>query len=288
MRILLITAAGLLARAIEKAANEAADIEPVRLAVDDLAQIRLQEWLAHQQIAYVLVVGSEQKPIQAEVPMAMVVKACEDSNIPLIMSSSDRVFGRRHHQAWPSHAPTGPEDKKGQALVALECAVRTLEQHLIVRFGPLFGLGSGGRIEKILAGQITSWDADVRRSFTCAEDAANVLLAMLRQVDCKVEPKLWGTYHYGNTRSLSELAFGRMLHDEAKIIFPELKLASLPTLSDSAEKLRRDLDCETTLATFGIKQQPVRNWIVRCLKALLDNNQLKPEQRQAESSDTKP
>lgn len=268
MRILLITAAGLLARAIEKAANEAADIEPLRLAVEDLSQLRLQEWLQHQNIAYVLVVGSEQKPVQAEVPMAMVVKACEDTQIPLLMSSSDRVFGRRHHQSWPSDASTGPEDKKGQALVALERAVRTLKQHVIVRFGPLFGQGSGGRIEKILAGQITSWDADVRRSFTCAEDAANVILAMLRQVDCRVKPELWGTYHYGNTRSLSELAFARMLHDEAKIIFPNLALHPLPPLSESAEKLRRDLDCDQTLACFGIKQQPVRNWIVRCLKSL--------------------
>lgn len=268
MKLLLITSAGLLARSIEKAAQEADCIDYQRIRVEDLADIRLSEWLGHHQVDYVLMVGTEQKPIQAQQPMALVIKACEDQGCPLIMTSSDRVFGRRHHDAWPASADTGPEDKKGQALADLEVAVSTLEQHLVVRFGPLFGLGTGGRIERMLAGEITSWDADVRRSFTSAEDAANVIVAMLQQLHCRVEPALWGTYHYGNTRSLSELAFARMLHDEAKILNPDLRLPALPLLSDSAERLRRDLECETTLATFGIKQQPVRNWIVRCLRAL--------------------
>lgn len=269
MNILIVSRPGLLSRAMEAAMNSAG-IHFDQMSLFDASAEALSERVETSQPDYLLILGVEQDPAHAQHNVEHCTHLAKTFNLPIIMTSSDRVFNRRQGKAWLVDEPVQPEDEKGEQLLRCEAIVESAPKHILVRFGPLFGQGKRGRIEKLLYGEIESWDADVRRSFTASNDAARVILAILQQVSCGVKPPLWGKYHYGGVRAMSELAFARLVHDEAKLIVPTLPLPDAPELPDSGEQMRRDLNTDTTLKTFGIKPQPVRNWVVRELRVLLD------------------
>ncbi|WP_158584027.1 sugar nucleotide-binding protein [Salinibius halmophilus] len=269
MNILTLSRPGLLSTATE-AAMLSASIHFDQMSLYDASAEALSERVETSQPDYLLILGVEQDPAHAQSNVEHCVHLAKTFNLPIIMTSSDRVFNRRQGKAWLVDEPVHPEDEKGKQLLHCESLVQSVEQHVLVRFGPLFGQGPRGRIEKLLYGEIESWDADVRRSFTASADAARVVLAMLQQISCGVKPPLWGSYHYGGVRAMSELAFARLVHDEAKLMLPSLELPDAPNLPDGGEQMRRDLNTDSTLKTFGIKPQPVRNWIVRELRTLLD------------------
>lgn len=269
MNILTLSRPGLLSRAMEASMNNAG-IHFDQMSLYDASAQALSDRVETSQPDYLLILGVEQDPAHAQSNVEHCVHLAKTFNLPIIMTSSDRVFHRRQGKAWLVDEPVQPEDDKGRQLLHCEALVQSAEKHVLVRFGPLFGQGPRGRIEKLLYGKIESWDPDVRRSFTASCDAARVILAMLQQISCNVKPPLWGKYHYGGVRAMSELAFARLVHDEAKLMLPSLVLPDAPELPDGGEQLRRDLNTDSTLKTFGIKPQPVRNWIVRELRTLLE------------------
>lgn len=269
LNILTLSRPGLLSTAVDLAMQQAG-IQVDHMSLYDASAQALSERVMTSQPDYLLILGVEQDPANAQGNVEHCTHLAQAYNLPIIMTSSDRVFNRRQGKAWWVDEPVQPEDAKGRNLLHCEEIVQSAPKHVLVRFGPLFGQGERGRLEQLLYGQIESWDADVRRSFTAANDAARVLIAILRQIDCEVKPPLWGKYHYGGVRAMSELAFARLVHDEAKLMLPTLALPAAPELPDGGEQFRRDLNTEVTLKTFGIKPQPVRNWVVRELKTLLE------------------
>ncbi|WP_162960254.1 sugar nucleotide-binding protein, partial [Pseudomonas aeruginosa] len=101
------------------------------------------------------------------------------------------------------------------------------------------------------------------------DDAARVVLSVLKQLDCQAP--LWGTYHYGGLEATTTLALGQVILNEARTYRSNL----IQEPSAEAHAARPDaLDepqhavmvCKKILHTFGIKP---RAWRAG-LPALLD------------------
>ena len=100
----------------------------------------------------------------------------------------------------------------------MEQSVRALcPRHVLLRFGWLLDDSSDGLLGRFLQRLEQSEElclADDRRGNpTPVEDAARVILAVLKQLDCQAP--LWGTYHYGGHEASTPLVVGQALLTEA-------------------------------------------------------------------------
>ena len=167
-----------------------------------------------------------------------------------------------------------PLGLRGQALWRIEQSVRaTCPQHVLLRFGWLLDDSVDGTLGRFLARAENADEllmADDRRGNpTPVDDAARVIISVLKQLDCAAP--LWGTYHYAGHEATTPLALGQAILTEARNFHP-LAIES-PTAQahaarpDAAEEPQHAvLACKKILHTFGIKP---RAWRAG-LPALLD------------------
>lgn len=199
---------------------------------------------------------------------------CQHHDMVLVQPSSYRVFDGARTMAYGEADDPNPLEVRGQALWRMEQSVREIcPRHVLLRFGWLLDDSLKGvmdRFLKLAEHQQELFLADDRRgSPTPVDDAARVLLAVLKQLDCAAP--LWGAYHYGGHESTTPLALGQAVLAEARTR-RELAVCELAPQPHGAtpdarfEPQNGVLACKKILHTFGVKP---RAWRAG-LPALLD------------------
>lgn len=190
---------------------------------------------------------------------------CQQRGLILVQPSSYRVFDGTRAMAYVETEKPAPLDARGHLFVAVEQAIRTLcPRHILLRFGWLLDASAEGVLGRFLhqlsqEGPVFLAD-DRRGNPTLVEDAARVILAVLKQLDCQAP--LWGTYHYGGHDAVSQMALGQALLAEASI-HRALRTSGLESrphadCPDSrTEPQHGVLACKKIFNTFGIKP---RHW----------------------------
>ena len=199
---------------------------------------------------------------------------CLHHEIILLQPSSYKVFDGTRATAYSEKDDVRPLSLRGQALWRFEQLVRAVcPRHILLRFGWLLDESPDGRLGRLLkwaeSGDELFLADDRRGNPTPVDDAARVILSVLKQLDCNAP--LWGTYHYGGIEATTSLAMGQATLAEARRYRTELP----QQLSPQAHAARPDapeepqhavLACRKILNTFGIKP---RAWRAG-LPALLD------------------
>lgn len=206
---------------------------------------------------------------------------CAKRGIILLQPSSYLVFDGTRAMAYDEQEPLAPLGAIGTALQRMEEHLRSrCQKHVLLRFGWLLDESRGGHLERFLqqasqAGEVPA--ADDRRGSPCTvDDAARVLLAVLKQLDCGAA--LWGTYHYGGHEASTALALYQAILDEAAQFHPALAARLLPTPHElckdhQTEPQHAVLSCKKILETFGIKPRAWRVGLADVLKRYFQRGQ---------------
>ncbi len=211
---------------------------------------------------------------QQERALERLAELCQHHNIVLLQPSSYRVFDGSRATAYSEKDEPVPLGLRGQALRRIEQCVRaTCPRHVLLRFGWLLDDSADGLLGRFLRraeGEQELFMADDRRGNpTLVDDAARVIIAVLKQLDCQFP--LWGTYHYGGHEATTPLALGQAVISEARSLHKLQVLEVSPQAHaarpDAADEPQHAvLACKKILNTFGIKP---RAWRAG-LPALLD------------------
>ena len=191
---------------------------------------------------------------------------CQHHEILLIQPSSYRVFDGARATAYSEKDEPLPLGPRGQALWRMEQWVRaTCPRHVLLRFGWLIDdsrEGSLGRfLERAEKEQVLFLADDRRGNPTPVDDAARVILSVLKQLDC--DAPLWGTYHYAGNEATTPLALGQAILGEAAQWHRLAVQAPTPQAhaarpDASEEPQNAVLACKKILHTFGIKPRAWR------------------------------
>ncbi|WP_425913192.1 sugar nucleotide-binding protein [Pseudomonas sp. GWSMS-1] len=199
---------------------------------------------------------------------------CQHHQIRLLQPSSYRVFDGVRATAYSEKEEPQPLGVRGQALWRFEQHVRAIcPRHVLLRFGWLLDDSANGLLGRFLVR--TAEDSpllladDRRGNPTPVDDAARVIIAVLKQLDCQTP--LWGTYHYGGHEATTSLALGQAVLSEARNfrsnLIEELSPQAHSARADAAEEPQHAvLSCKKILHTFGIKPRAWRSG----LPSLLD------------------
>lgn len=191
---------------------------------------------------------------------------CQHYSILLLQPSSYSVFDGARATAYSEKDEPVPLGLRGQALLRIEQSVRaTCPRHVLLRFGWLLDESPEGRLGRFLRRaelERRLLMADDRRGNpTLVDDAARVVLAVLKQLDC--QSPLWGVYHYGAHEATTPLALGQAVLDEARQRHP-LKVKEVGPQAHAARRDAVDepqhavLACKKILHTFGVKPRAWR------------------------------
>jgi len=272
MRLLLLGSDNALGQALLRQANEQSiDFVCLPVPAEGITEQQLTAHLDKERPSAVLNLASYMSELQlAELPKQeclsrYLASYCAKRDIILLQPSSYLVFDGARAIAYDEQEPSAPLDTIGKTLQRMEEQVHSCEKHILLRFGWLLDESTGGHLDRVLkqAGQsddILAAD-DRRGSPTTVDDAARVLLAILKQLDCGAA--LWGTYHYGGHEASTTLALYQAILDEAKQFHPTLKAALKATphelcVDNQEEPQHAVLACKKILETFGIKPRAWR------------------------------
>jgi dTDP-4-dehydrorhamnose reductase len=199
---------------------------------------------------------------------------CQHHQIRLLQPSSYRVFDGVRATAYSEKEEPQPLGARSQALWRFEQTVRAVcPRHVLLRFGWLLDDSANGLLGRFLAraehDEPLSLADDRRGNPTPVDDAARVILAVLKQLDC--EAPLWGTYHYGGLEATTSLALGQAVLSEARNfrsnLVDEVNPQAHSARPDAAEEPQHAvLSCKKILHTFGVKPRAWRSG----LPSLLD------------------
>lgn len=162
----------------------------------------------------------EQDPLQLAGQHAFserVIELCRDRDIVPFLLSSARVFDGAKVGPYAEKDEVSPADPLGQLQAALEDRVReATSRHLILRLSWVLDTSPEGLLGRLLrlihAGEPLQLAEEWRGNPTPVEDAARVMLALLKQLDC--EAPLHGIYHYGSSEPSSWISFAASLVQE--------------------------------------------------------------------------
>ncbi|WP_419811759.1 sugar nucleotide-binding protein [Bacterioplanoides sp.] len=131
----------------------------------------------------------------------------------VIYLSSLALFGYRSDGTVKEDDEQFAETEYAAQLQALEARVRDNERHVIVRSGQLLALQNDDFASQLLAKARVQepMHVDMQRLFdpTLADDVADVLFAILRQLACSDD--LFGTYHFSGVEAVSAFGFAEAL-----------------------------------------------------------------------------
>ncbi len=198
--------------------------------------------------------------------VARLAELCQHHNIILLQPSSYRVFDGSRATAYSEKDEPVPLGQLGQVLLRIEQYVRaTCPRHVLLRFGWLLDDSSEGLLGRFLHRAELEQEllmADDRRGNpTLIDDAARVILAVLKQLDC--QSPLWGLYHYGGHEATTSLALGQAILSEARGLHP-IKVQEVGAQAHAARADAQDepqhavLACKKIMHTFGIKPRAWR------------------------------
>jgi dTDP-4-dehydrorhamnose reductase len=199
---------------------------------------------------------------------------CKHHGIILLQPSSYCVFDGVRAMPYSEKDEVQPRTPRGKALWQIEQQVRAIcSKHVLVRFGWLLDDSTDGHLARFLQlaqERETLQLADDRRGCpTPVDDAARVLLAIIKQLDCAAP--LWGTYHYGGMEATTPQLLAQALLQEARAFRPlclqDVGAQAHAVCADHAsEPQNAVLACRKILNTFGIKPRAWRSG----LRSLID------------------
>lgn len=191
---------------------------------------------------------------------------CQHHDFILLQPSSYRVFDGARTTAYSEKDELAPLDARSQALSDFEQSVRSLcPRHVLLRFGWLLDESADGILGRFLKrleeGEPIELADDRRGNPTPVDDAARVMLAVIKQLDCQAP--LWGVYHYGGHEASTPLLVGQALLAEAsrhRSLLPEVLLPTAHAdCSDADDEPQHGvLACKKIFNTFGIKPRAWR------------------------------
>jgi dTDP-4-dehydrorhamnose reductase len=209
---------------------------------------------------------SEPRLAAQERAVERLAELCQHHGIVLVQPSSYRVFDGARATAYSEKDEPLPLGLRGQALWRIEQSVRAIcPQHVLLRFGWLLDDSPEGLLGRFLNRAETRDHvllADDRRGNpTPVDDAARVILSVLKQLDCGAP--LWGTYHYAGNEATNAAALGQAILAEAATLRQLKVQAPTPQAhaarADAAEEPQHAvLACKKILHTFGIKPRAWR------------------------------
>lgn len=191
---------------------------------------------------------------------------CQHHQFVLLQPSSYRVFDGARTTAYNEKDEVAPLDARSRVLCRIEQSVRALcPRHVLLRFGWLLDDSPDGLLGRFLLRLEQHEEfflADDRRGNpTPVEDAARVILAVLKQLDCGAP--LWGTYHYGGHEASTPLVVGQAVYAEATH-YRQFTLEGVSAIAhadcpDAADEPQHGvLACKKIFNTFGIKPRAWR------------------------------
>lgn len=207
-----------------------------------------------------------------EIPRAL-AKACQQLDIPMLHLTSPYVFDGDKVGPYTEKDAPNPVNLYGEIHQASEDAVAsTLEKHIIIRLGLVFSAGEDNFVGRLLAhgGQDERMEV-IGQQLACptsAVTAAQVVLAICKQLSCNINP--WGVYHYSDVEAVTRREFLEAVVQEAER-HPELQARHVDQVSSSQHKgsakrpMNAVLNCQKLLYTFGIKQ---KSWRVELSKVV--------------------
>jgi len=208
-----------------------------------------------------------------EIPRAL-AKACQEVDIPMLHLTSPYLFDGDKVGPYTEKDLPNPVNLYGEIHQASEEAVSSiLEKHIIVRLGLVFSSGEDNFVGRLLdqGGQDERIEV-IGQQLACptaASSAAEVLLAVCKQLSCDID--VWGTYHYCDVEAVTRREFLEAVIEEAER-HPELKARPVEQVSSAQHKgsakrpMNAVLNCQKLLYTFGIKQ---RSWRVELAKVVV-------------------
>lgn len=217
--------------------------------------------------------------------VSLLAEVCRDLDLPLLHHSSSFVFDGQKVHPYTEDDTTNPVSRYGMSKWYGERAIReVLPRHIILRTDWLFSRTRPTFFERhIEAAKRQQGRLELINHRFCptpALDAARVLLAIARQVDCEAEQ--WGTYHYAALQPMSQDHFVEGFLQEAAQFDPELA-AVVNTLEITRLPVQLPYIPNTVLnshrlfETFGIKQRSRAGEISALLQALYGWCELKSE-----------
>lgn len=215
-----------------------------------------------------------------EIPRAL-AKACKEVDIPMLHLTSPYLFDGDKVGPYTEKDAPNPVNLYGEIHQASEEAVSSiLEKHIIVRLGLVFSSGEDNFVGRVLdhGGEDERMEV-IGQQLVCptsANSAAEVLLAICKQLSCDIQ--VWGTYHYCDVEAVTRREFLAAVIEEAER-HPELQARHVEQVSSAQHKgsakrpMNAVLNCQKLLYTFGIKQ---RSWRIELSKVVvkLANNRL--------------
>ncbi len=207
-----------------------------------------------------------------ELAVEQLAKLCHQHSVILIEPSSYRVFDGLRTTAYSEEDETSPLDARGRLLWQTEQLVRQhCPRHVILRFGWLLDDSADGILgrflQRLALPEPLPLADDRRGNPTPVEDAARVIMGVLKQLDCQAP--LWGTYHYGGNEATTPMGVAQSLLTEALMFRPQADLTPVAHAEcDDAttEPQYGVLACKKIHYIFGIRQWTWRTGLTAILQ----------------------
>ncbi len=193
-------------------------------------------------------------------------KSCSRLGLPLIHLSSSYVFDGAKAAPYVEDDACNPLNIYGRSKVQGEHALKSVhDKYIILRVNPVFSEWGDNFLKDLLADSVIKrkekFPEDQLFAPTSASDIARVIIAVIRQLDCDIQP--WGTYHYSSSTPTSWYGFAQSIIEEAGHYKPVTLSELTPVESENygysaSRPLNAVLNCTRILETFGIRQ---RDWL---------------------------
>lgn len=229
----------------------------------------------HEQFQLGLI-EAESLALQRAFALAL-IDYCADQDVLLLQCSGARVFDGLKATPYTEKDELSPGDALGQMQADLEQQLSNrCRRHLILRLNWVLDTAPDGQLLRLLE-QLRSHEPvllaeEWRGNPTPVEDAARVILALLKQLDC--DAGLYGVYHYGSSEASSWISFAKSLAQElmaGRHIEHDPAIRSVPfdqQVEAAWEPRNAVLASRRLLMVFGVKPRAWRAQLPALLSRL--------------------
>lgn len=196
--------------------------------------------------------------------------AAADADIAVIYLSSHEVFGGENKTIYHEEDLPAPTTALGQRIWDAERGVQlNIEKHLILRLSWLTASSSDNvftRLLNLLSQQKElRVNSDLRGAPTFTEDAARIVIAVLKQV--LVGADNWGVFHYASSDPCTEFEFAEYLAQI--LISQDQAVAEILDIGTGEFEPSAVLSCRRCRDDFGVQQRTWRQGLEGRVRAWL-------------------
>lgn len=184
--------------------------------------------------------------------------AAAEAGIAVIYLSSHEVFGGENKTIYHEEDLPAPTTAVGQRIWDAERGVQlNVEKHLILRLSWLTASSSDNVFTRLLNLLIQPKElrvsSDLRGAPTFTEDAARIVIALLKQV--LVGAENWGVFHYASSDPCTEFEFAEYLSQV--LVSQDRAVAEVLDVGTGEFEPSAVLSCRRCRDDFGVQQ---RSW----------------------------